>query len=88
MRKVTAAFVSPSGVAMDIAHYSDRNWRSALLIHSPQEYSWFNINRMYYRKQTKPQVIKVLDNSHDEKIVTEVATWIKNNDYSDREIQE
>ena len=45
---------------------------------------------MYWRKQIKAQVIKVPDDSQDQKMVTEAATWIKNNDYhlkySDREI--
>ena len=90
MRKITAACVSTSGVAMDIAQYADRNWRSAWLIPSPQEYSWFIIDRVYWRKQIKLQVIKVPDDSQDQKIVTEAATWIKNNDYhlkySNREI--
>ena len=35
MRKITAAFGSASGVAMDIAQYAGRNWRSAWLILSP-----------------------------------------------------
>ena len=39
VRKITAAFGSVSGVAMDIAQYADENWRSAWLIISPQEYS-------------------------------------------------
>ena len=39
VRKITAAFGSASGVAMDIAQYADKNWRSAWLIISPQEYS-------------------------------------------------
>ena len=45
---------------------------------------------MYWRKQIKPQVIEVTDDSQDQKMVTEAATRIKNNDshvkYSDREI--
>ena len=41
VRKIAAAFGSASGVAMDIAQYANRNWRSALLILSPQECSWF-----------------------------------------------
>ena len=90
VRKITAAFGSASGVAMDIAQYVDRNRRSAWLILSPQEYSWFVIDRVHWRKQVKPQVIKVPDDSQDQKMVTEAATWIKNNDYnltySDREI--
>ena len=28
VRKITAAFESASGVAMDISQYADRNWRS------------------------------------------------------------
>ena len=39
VQKMAAAFGSASGVAMDIAQYADRNWRSALLILFPQEYS-------------------------------------------------
>ena len=39
VRKIATAFGSASGVAMDIAQYADRNWRSALLILSPQECS-------------------------------------------------
>ena len=75
--KITAAFGSASGVAIDIAQYADRNWRSAWLILSPQEYSWFIIDRVYWRKQIKPQMIKVPDDSQDQKMVTEAATWIK-----------
>ena len=89
-RKITATFGSASGVAMDIVQYADRNWRSAWLILLPQEYSWFIIYRVYWRKQIKPQVIEVTDDSQDQKMVTEAATRIKNNDshvkYSDREI--
>ena len=36
---------------------------------------------MYWRKQPKPQAIKVPADSQDQKMVTEAATWIKNNDY-------
>ena len=90
VRKITAAFGSASGTAMDSAQYADRNWRSAWLILSPQEYSWFIIDRVYWRRQIKPQVIKVPDDSQDQSMVTEAATWIKNNNYhlkySDREI--
>ena len=50
VRKITAAFGSASGVAMDIAQYADRNWRSAWFIFLPQVFSWFIINRMYRRK--------------------------------------
>ena len=75
--KITAAFGSASGVAIDIAQYADRNWRSAWLILSPQEYSWFIIDRVYWRKQIKPQMIKVPDDSQDQKMVTEATTWIK-----------
>ena len=75
---------------MDIAQYADKNWRSAWLIISPQEYSWFIIERVYWRKQIKPQVTKVPDDSQDQKMATESATWIKNSDYhlrySEREI--
>ena len=75
---------------MDIAQYADRNWRSAWFILSPQEYSWFIIDQVYWRKQIKAQVIKVPDDSQDQKMVTEAATWTKNNGYhlkySDREI--
>ena len=89
-RKITATFGSASGVAMDIVQYADRNWRSAWLILLPQDYSWFIIYRVYWRKQIKPQVIEVTDDSQDQKMVTEAATRIKNNDshvkYSDREI--
>ena len=81
VRKITAAFGSASGVAIDIAQYADSNWRSAWLILSPQEYSWFIIDRVYWRKQIKAQVIKVPDDSQDQKMVTEAATWIKSNDY-------
>ena len=63
VRKITAGFRSASGVAVDIAQCADRNWRSAWLIISPQEYSWFIIDRVYWRKQIKPQVIKVPDDS-------------------------
>ena len=42
------------------------------------------------RKQIKPRVIKDPDDSQDQKMVTEAAIWIKNNDYhlnySDRKI--
>ena len=90
VQKVTAAFGSASGLAINIAQYADRNWRSAWLILSPQEYSWFIFGRVYRKKQIKPQVIKVPDDSQDQKMVAEAATWIKNNDrnlkYSDREI--
>ena len=90
MQKVTAAFGSASGLAINVAQYADRNWRSVLLILSPQEYSWFIFDRVYRKKQIKPQVIKVPDDSQDQKMVAEAATWIKNNDrslkYSDREI--
>ena len=44
VRIMTAAFGSASGVAMDMAQYTDRNWRSAWLILSPQEYSWFIVD--------------------------------------------
>ena len=75
---------------MDITQYADRNWRSAWLIFSTQEYSWFITDRVYWRKQIKPQVIKVPDDLQDQKMVTEAATWIKNNGYdlkySDKEI--
>ena len=75
---------------MDIVQYADRNWRFAWLILLPQEYSWFIIYWVYWRKQIKSQVIEVTDNSQDQKMVTEEATRIKNNDshlkYSDREI--
>ena len=74
MQKITAAFGSASGVAIDIAQYADRNWRSAWLILSPQEYSWFIIDRVYWRKQIKLQVIKAPDDSQDQKMVTETAT--------------
>ena len=88
--KITAAFGSASDVAIDIAQYADRNWRSAWLILSPQEYSWFIIDRVYRRKQIKPQVIKVPDDSQNQKMVTEAATWVTNNvyhlKYSDRKI--
>ena len=90
VRKITAAFGSASGVVMDIAQYANRSWRSAWLILSPQEYSWFIIERVYWKKQIKLQVIKIPDDVQDQKMVTEAATWIKNNDYhlkySDREI--
>ena len=76
-QKITAAFGSASGVAMDIAQYAERNWRSAWLILSRQEYSWFIIDRVYWRKQIKPQMIKVPDDSQDQKMVTEATTWIK-----------
>ena len=77
--KITAAFGSASGFAIDIAQYADRNWRSAWLILSPQEYSWFIIDRVYWRKQRKPQVIKVPDDRQDQNIVNEATTWMKNN---------
>ena len=48
VRKITAAFGSASDVAMDIAQYADRNWRSVWLILSPQEYSWFIIDPVYW----------------------------------------
>ena len=90
VQKVTAAFGSASGLAINIAQYADRNWRSVWLILSPQEYSWFIFVCLYRKKQIKPQVIKVPDDSQDQKMVAEAATWIKNNDrnlkYSDREI--
>ena len=90
VQKVTAAFGSASGLAINVAQYADRNWRSVWLILSPQEYSWFIFGRVYRKKQIKPQVIKVPDDSQDQKMVAEAATWIKNNDrnlkYSDREI--
>ena len=90
VRKITAAFGSASGVVMDIAQYANRSWRSAWLILSPQEYSWFIIERVYWKKQIKLQVIKIPDDVQDQKMVTEAATWIKNNDYhlkySNREI--
>ena len=63
-----------------IAQYGDRNWRSAWLILSLQEYSWFIIDRVYWRKQIKPQVIKVPDDSQDQKMIFEIETWIKHND--------
>ena len=66
---------------MDIAQYAKRNPRSAWLIFSPQEYSWFIIDWVYWRKQLKPQAIKVPADSQDQKMVTDAATWIKNNDY-------
>ena len=50
VRKITPVFGSASGVAMDIAQYADRNWRSAWFIFLPQVFSWFIINRMYRRK--------------------------------------
>ena len=50
VRKITAAFGPASGVVMNIAQYGDRNWRSAWLILSPQEYSWLIIDRVYWRK--------------------------------------
>ena len=75
---------------MDIVQYADRNWTFAWLFLLPQEYSWFIIYWVYWRKQIKPQVIEVTDDSQDQKMVTEEATRIKNNDshlkYSDREI--
>ena len=90
VRKITAAFGSASGVAMDIVLYADRSWRSAWLILSPKEYSCFIIDRVYWKKQIKQHVIQVSDDSQDQKMVTEATTWIKNNDYhlkySDREI--
>ena len=90
VRKITAACGCVSGVAMDIDQYTNRNWRSAWLILSPQEYSWFIIDRVYRRKQIKPQVIKVPDDSQNQKMVTEAATWVTNNvyhlKYSDRKI--
>ena len=90
VRKITAACGCVSGVAMDIDQYTNRNWRSAWLILSPQEYSWFIIDRVYRRKQIKPQVIKVPDDSQNQKMVTEAATWLTNNvyhlKYSDRKI--
>ena len=89
-RKITATFGSASGVAMDIVQYADRNWTFAWLFLLPQEYSWFIIYWVYWRKQIKPQVLEVTDDSQDQKMVTEEATRIKNNDshlkYSDREI--
>ena len=48
--KITPVFGSASGVAMDIAQYADRNWRSAWFIFLPQVFSWFIINRVYRRK--------------------------------------
>ena len=74
VRKVTATFESASGVAMDISQYADRNWRSTQLIISLQEYSCFIIDRVYWRKQIKPQVIKVPDDSQHQKMVTEATT--------------
>ena len=77
VQKITAAFGSASGIRMDIAQYADRNWRSAWLILLPQEYSWFIIDWVYWRKQIKPQVIKVPDDSLDQKMVTKAENWIK-----------
>ena len=77
VRKITAAFGSASDLTIDIAQYADRNWRPAWLFPSRQEYSCFVIDRVYWRKQIKPQVIKVPDDSQDQKMVTEPATWIK-----------
>ena len=74
VRKITAAFRSASGVAMDIAQYADRNWRFSWLNLLPQEKSWFIIDRVYWRKQIKQQVIRVPDDSQDQKMVTEAAT--------------
>ena len=75
---------------MDIVQYADRNWTFAWLFLLPQECSWFIIYWVYWRKQIKPQVTEVTDDSQDQKMVTEEATRIKNNDshlkYSDREI--
>ena len=77
MQKITAAFGSDSGIAMDITQYADRNWRSAWLILSLEEYSWFIIDWVYCRKQIKPQVIKVSDDSLDQKMVTKAENWTK-----------
>ena len=74
VRKITPVFGSASGVAMDIAQYADRNWRFSWLILLPQEKSWFIIDRVYWRKQIKQQVIRVPDDSQDQKMVTEAAT--------------
>ena len=82
VQKITAAFGSASGIAMDITQYADRNWRPAWLILSLEEYSWFIIDWVYCRKQIKPQVIKVSDDSLDQKMVTKAENWTKkNNDY-------
>ena len=63
VQNIAAAFGSAIGVALDIALNADKNWRSACLILSPQEYSLFIIGRVYWKKQMKPQVIKVPDDS-------------------------
>ena len=77
VQKITAAFGSASGIAMDITQYADRNWRPAWLILSLEEYSWFIIDWVYCRKQIKPQVIKVSDDSLDQKMVTKAENWTK-----------
>ena len=83
VRKITAAFGSASGVAMDIAQYADRNWRFAWFILSPQEYSWFFIDRVYWKKQIKQQVIRAPDDSQDKNDDFKYSDHLK---YSDREI--
>ena len=47
VQKITTAFGSASGVAVDIAQYADSNWRSDWLILSSQEHSSFIIDRVY-----------------------------------------
>ena len=48
VRKIIAAFVSASGVAMDIAEYADRKWRSVWLV-----FCYKNVNSLLLTECTR-----------------------------------
>ena len=57
VRKITSTFNLSSGVAQQISEHVGEKWKLAWLILSSEKYSWFTIDRIYWkRNQTTIEV--------------------------------
>ena len=74
VRKITQMFGRFSGVALSLSGIIDaHNWRSAWLILNPEEHSWYQIEKIYWKSCSSDE--------KDENAVTD-AFWIKNDLYN------
>ena len=72
VRNITATFGVSSGVAENISRIIGKNWKCAWLILSPEQMSWFTVEKVYWK--TTKRGINVEEHPISK-------TWIKNRHY-------